>query len=111
MTGSTGRPTIAVLGAGKIGEALLSGLLGGGRRVDELMFTERNAERAHELTARYGIRAVDVAVAAKDADVLVVAVKPQDIDPLLDELAPVISPPTLVVSLCAGLPTALYERR
>jgi pyrroline-5-carboxylate reductase len=111
MTGSTGRPTIAVLGAGKIGEALLSGLLGGGRRVDELMFTERNAERAHELTTRYGIRAVDVAVAAKDADVLVVAVKPQDIDPLLDELAPVISPPTLVVSLCAGLPTALYERR
>jgi pyrroline-5-carboxylate reductase len=111
MTGSTRRPTIAVLGAGKIGEALLSGLLGGGRRVDELMFTERHDERARELSTRYGIRAVTVAVAAKEADVLVVAVKPQDIDPLLDELVPVISPPTLVVSLCAGLPTALYERR
>ena len=111
MTGSTRRPTIAVLGAGKIGEALLSGLLGGGRRVDELMFTERHDERVRELSTRYGIRAVTVAVAAKEADVLVVAVKPQDIDPLLDELVPVISPPTLVVSLCAGLPTALYERR
>ncbi|HEU5469807.1 MAG TPA: pyrroline-5-carboxylate reductase [Actinophytocola sp.] len=111
MTAATGRPTIAVLGAGKIGEALLSGLLGGGRRVDELMFTERHAERAKELTRRYGIRAVDIAVAAAEADVLVVAVKPQDIEPLLDELAPLISPPTLVVSLCAGLPTALYERR
>ena len=111
MTGSEGRPTIAVLGAGKIGEALLSGLLHGGRRVEELMFSERHPERAAEMTTRYGIRAVDVAAAAKEADVLIVAVKPQDIDPLLDELAAVISPPTLVVSLCAGLPTALYERR
>jgi len=111
MTGTEGRPVIAVLGAGKIGEALLSGLLSSGRRVEELMFSERHAERAAELTTRYGLRAVDVATAAKDADVLIVAVKPQDIDPLLDELAAVISPPTLVVSLCAGLPTALYERR
>ena len=111
MTGSDERPVIAVLGAGKIGEALLSGLLSSGRRVEELMFSERHAERSAELTTRYGLRAVDVATAAKDADVLIVAVKPQDIDPLLDELASVISPPTLVVSLCAGLPTALYERR
>ena len=102
---------IAVLGAGKIGEALLSGLLHSGRPVEELMFSERHTDRAAELTSRYGIRAVDVVTAAKDADVIIVAVKPQDIDPLLDELAPAISPPTLVVSLCAGLPTALYERR
>lgn len=111
MTGTEERPVVAVLGAGKIGEALLSGLLSSGRTQNELMFTERHGERAAELTTKYGLRAVDVATAAKEADVLVVAVKPQDIDPLLDELAPVISPPTLVVSLCAGLPTALYERR
>ncbi|HEV8557232.1 MAG TPA: pyrroline-5-carboxylate reductase [Actinophytocola sp.] len=111
MTANGERPTIAVLGAGKIGEALLSGLLSAGRRVDELMFTERHADRAAEMSKRYGLRGVDVATAAHEADVLVVAVKPQDIEPLLDELAPVISPPTLVVSLCAGLPTALYERR
>ncbi len=103
--------SIAVLGAGKIGEALLSGLLTGGRRVDDLMFTERHPERAAELTQRYGFRAVDVPTAAKDADVIVVAVKPQDIDPLLDELAPAVDKDTLIVSLCAGLPTSLYERR
>ncbi len=105
------RPAIAVLGAGKIGEALLSGLLAGGRRPDELMFTERHPERAAELTTRYGVRGVDVATAAKEAGVLVVAVKPQDIDPLLDELVPAADEDTLVVSLCAGLPTSLYERR
>jgi pyrroline-5-carboxylate reductase len=103
--------SIAVLGAGKIGEALLSGLLTGGRQANDLMFTERHQDRAAELTTRYGIRAVDVPTAAKEATVLVVAVKPQDIEPLLDELAPHVGPDTLIVSLCAGLPTSLYERR
>jgi pyrroline-5-carboxylate reductase len=103
--------TVAVLGAGKIGEALLSGLLQAGRAPDDLLFTERYPVRATELTRRYGVRGVDVKTAAELADVLVVAVKPQDIEPLLDDLAPVLRPETLVVSLCAGLPTALYERR
>ncbi|HWE89527.1 MAG TPA: pyrroline-5-carboxylate reductase [Pseudonocardiaceae bacterium] len=103
--------TIAVLGAGKIGEALLSGLLQAGRKADELLFTERYPQRCDELTAQYGVRGVTVTDAAEQAGVLVVAVKPQDIEPLLAELATVIRPGTLVVSLCAGLPTALYERR
>ncbi|MBM7770497.1 pyrroline-5-carboxylate reductase [Actinokineospora baliensis] len=111
MTEANARPVIAVLGAGKIGEALLSGLLHGGRQADELLFTERSAGRCAQLTDTYGIDAVDVPTAAKTADVLVVAVKPQDIDPLLDDLAASVSPDTLIVSLCAGLPTALFERR
>ena len=102
--------SIAILGAGKIGEALLSGLLDGGHDVDELMFTEHHPERVRELTERYGVRAVAVDEAVKLADVLVVAVKPQDIDPILAELAPRVTPETLVVSMCAGLPTSLYER-
>ncbi|MTD56716.1 pyrroline-5-carboxylate reductase [Amycolatopsis pithecellobii] len=103
--------TIAVLGAGKIGEALLAGLLQAGRDAEDLLFTERHPDRAAELTARYGIAKVEIDEAAKRADVLVVAVKPQDIDPVLTELAPVVGPSSLVVSLCAGLPTSLYERR
>ncbi|SMD06016.1 pyrroline-5-carboxylate reductase [Lentzea albidocapillata] len=102
---------IAVLGAGKIGEALLSGLLQGGRAASDLMFTEKHESRARALTEQYGFEAVTVSGAAAQADVLVVAVKPQDIEPLLVELAPVLRPGTLIVSLCAGLPTALYERR
>ena len=101
---------IAVLGAGKIGEALLAGLLAAGQPAGELCFTERHPERARELTARHGVAAVDVAQAAARAEVLVVAVKPQDIDPLLAELAAAVAPGTLVVSLCAGLPTSLYEK-
>lgn len=103
--------TIAVLGAGKIGEALLSGLLAAGRSADDLMLTERYPERAAQLELTYAVRAVDIATAAREAGVLVVAVKPQDVDPLLEQLAGLIDERTLVVSLCAGLPTALYERR
>ena len=51
---------VAVLGAGKIGEALLSGLLQAGRSADDLLFTERYPERSAELTKRYGVRSVDV---------------------------------------------------
>jgi pyrroline-5-carboxylate reductase len=101
---------IAVLGAGKIGEALLAGLLAAGRTPDELVFTERHPERAAELTARLGVAAVGTGAAAEKADVIVVAVKPQDIAPVLAELAAALQPGTLVVSLCAGLPTALFEK-
>jgi pyrroline-5-carboxylate reductase len=100
---------IAVLGAGKIGEALLAGLLAAGQPADELVFTERHPERAAELTARHGVASVAVPAAAEHAEVVVVAVKPQDIVPVLAELAPALRPGTLVVSLCAGLPTSLFE--
>jgi pyrroline-5-carboxylate reductase len=100
---------IAVLGAGKIGEALLAGLLASGSRADDLVFTERHPERAAELTLRLGVAAATVPEAAARADVVVVAVKPQDIVPVLAELAPELRSGTLVVSLCAGLPTSLFE--
>lgn len=101
---------IAVVGAGKIGESLLAGLLAAGRDPSELMFTERYPERAAQLSKQLGVDAVDVADAGAAADVIVVAVKPQDIDPVLAELGPAIRAGVLVVSLCAGLPTALYEQ-
>ncbi len=100
-----------MLGAGKMGEALLAGLVKSGHPIDRLWFTERHPERVREVAERHGVGPVDVPGAAKAADVLVVAVKPQDIEPLLAELEPAIRPGTLVVSLCAGLTTALFERR
>lgn len=75
------------------------------------MFSERYEERAQQLTARYGARHVTAAAAAADADVLLVAVKPQDIHPLVDEIAPALAPDTLVVSVAGGIPTSFYESR
>jgi pyrroline-5-carboxylate reductase len=102
--------TIAVIGAGKIGETLLSGLLRSGWPAERLMATTRRPERAEELATRYGIKVVGNDVAAAQADVLAVAVKPQDAAALMADLAPLVPEDKLVVSLCAGLPTSFFAK-
>jgi pyrroline-5-carboxylate reductase len=102
--------TVAVIGAGKIGEVLLSGLLRSGWPVDRLLATARRADRAEELTSRYGIRVVDNDVAVVEADVLAIAVKPQDAATLLADLGAKVPAGKLVVSLCAGLPTSFFTK-
>jgi pyrroline-5-carboxylate reductase len=104
-----GMGTVAIFGAGVMGETLLSGLLRAGRSPDELVITERRAERAAELAERYGVRALDNAEAAAGADTLVVVVKPQDMAALLDEIGPHVGPGDLVVSLAAGITTTFLE--
>ena len=70
---------VAILGGGKMGEALLSGLLRSGRSPDEIMVTARREERAAELAETYGVQtALDNQEAVAWTKVLVLAVKPQD---------------------------------
>jgi len=102
---------IAVIGAGKMGEALVSGLLKAGTSPDDLIITERYEERANELSQRYGVKSVSNADAAAQAETIVLAVKPQDMDALLVELAPVVTPDRLIVTIAAGITTAAIERR
>jgi pyrroline-5-carboxylate reductase len=102
--------TVAVLGAGKIGEVLLSGLLRSGWPAGRLMATTRRPERTRELGDRYGIRVLDNPAAVIEADVLAIAVKPQDAGTLLAELGPLVPAHKLVISLCAGLPTTFFAK-
>jgi pyrroline-5-carboxylate reductase len=102
---------IAVLGTGKMGEALLSGMLRAGRSPADLLFTVRRPDRAELLRDRYGVDAVSNAEAAKSADTLLLTVKPQDMGVLLEELAPHVPQDRLVVSVAAGKTTAFIEQR
>ena len=102
---------IAILGTVKMGEALLSGLLRAGRDPSAVVAAVRRDERAAELRDRYGIQVADAATAAKQADTLVLAVKPQDMGRLLDEIAPMVPEDTLVISVAAGITTAFIARR
>ena len=70
---------IAILGTGKMGEALLSGLLRAGRPPSEVAVVVRREARGDELRAAYGVPVVSAEEAAKNAATLVVAVKPQDV--------------------------------
>jgi pyrroline-5-carboxylate reductase len=104
---------VAVLGAGTIGEALIAGLLGSGwREPGEIVASARRDERAAELGERLGIKATLSNVeAAAGAALVVIAVKPQDFDTLLGEIAPAITPEQTVLSVAAAIPTAAIEER
>lgn len=102
-------PSTAIIGAGVMGETLLSGLVRAGRRVDRLLVGEKRPDRAAELEERYGVSVVSNVDAASKADTLALVVKPQDMGDVLAEIAPVLRPGQLVVSLAAGITTAFIE--
>jgi pyrroline-5-carboxylate reductase len=103
--------TVAILGAGVMGETVLSGLLRAGRSVDDVVITERRPERAVELAERYGVEVLGNVEAAASADTVVLVVKPQDVAGLLAEIRDVVAPGKLVVSMAAGIATAFVEQR
>ncbi len=104
---------VAVLGAGTIGEALIAGLISGGwRKPDEIVATGRREERVNELREKLGVEAtLSNTDAVADAALIVIAVKPQDFDVLLEEIAPVVSPDQTVLSVAAAIPTTAIEER
>jgi pyrroline-5-carboxylate reductase len=102
---------IAVLGAGQMGEALISGLLRAGVAPAEVTAAARRDDRARQLRDSYGIEVVGAQVAAEQADTLVITVKPQDMGALLDQIAPGMSGDKLVISVAAGITTSFIERR
>lgn len=101
----------AIIGAGVMGETLLSGLVRAGRRVDDLLVGEKRGERARELEERYGVTVVGNVAAAQKADTVALVVKPQDMSDVLDEISPHLRPGQLVVSLAAGITTGFIESR
>jgi pyrroline-5-carboxylate reductase len=104
---------VAFLGGGRMGEALVSGLIrSGGRSADEIVVTARREERARELVDRYGISATTSNADAVDrAEVLVLMVKPQDMEALLEQIADRVTAEQLVISFAAGIRTSFVERR
>jgi pyrroline-5-carboxylate reductase len=104
---------VAFLGAGKMGEALVSGLIrAGGRSPDEIMVTARREERARELSERHGVAStLSNQEAASWAPTLVLTVKPQDMEDLLDQVGSAVAEEHLVISFAAGIRTSFIEHR
>jgi pyrroline-5-carboxylate reductase len=102
---------IAILGTGKMGEAVLSGLLRAGRPAADVAAVVRRAARGDELSAAYGVPVVSAREAAKSAATLVIAVKPADVGGMLDEIADLVTASQLVISVAAGITTSFIEQR
>jgi pyrroline-5-carboxylate reductase len=103
------RRRLALLGAGVMGETVLSGLVRAGWDPGDLVATDRRPERVVELEAAYGITMTDNVGAVAGASTVVLVVKPQDMRGLLAEIAPALHADALVVSLAAGVDTATLE--
>ena len=101
---------IAVLGAGQMGEALISGLLRAGCPPATVVAAVRRADRAEALREAYGIEVLGATAAARRAETLLITVKPQDMAALLDEIRAEVTVGKLVISVAAGITTAFIGR-
>jgi pyrroline-5-carboxylate reductase len=104
---------IAFLGSGNMAEALVKGLVRA-RVVDplEVICSDTREVRGAELTARYGVRFVaSNRSAAAEASIVVLSVKPQVLDTVLNEISAEITERKLLISIAAGVPVAAIERK
>ncbi len=104
---------IAFLGTGNMAEAMVKGLLRAGTAAkEEILCTEPRPERREEIASRYGVLVTgDNRAATEQADVVVLSVKPQVMDALLEEIAPAIDHRKLVISIAAGISIAKIARK
>lgn len=93
---------IGVIGAGVMGEALISALISAGVNPSSITISEKREDRAEELVDKYGIVVKDLEANVSKAQVLLLVVKPQDIATVLTDIKSSIHHSTLVVSFAAG---------
>ncbi len=107
------RLRIAVLGAGKLGETLVRGLIAAELvRAGDVTVTAGHPERSRELARRLGVRAASSNSAAiEHAQVVLLCVKPQQVGRVVDEIAPRLQRSQLLVSAAASMSTAFIEKR
>src|ERR1041384_6143020 len=103
--------SIGMLGAGHMAGALIRGLLASKSvKPEQIVASDVRADHLKELEAQYGIKTyTDNQQLAAWANVVVLAVKPQVIDRVLDQMADSFAPDTLLVSIAAGAPIRSLE--
>ncbi len=96
-----------------MGQALLGGLLATGwRKPEDVVVTARRQERLQELSSAYEIETtLDNAAAVAGAEIIVIAVKPQDIEALLSEISSQVTPDQTVLSFVAAISSGFIETR
>jgi len=100
---------VGLIGVGNMGQALLVALLKAGADPAKIKFAVRRSERNHEIEERYGITAASVEEMAAESDVLMLIVKPQDLESIMERCAPNLKQDALVISFLAGKKIATIE--
>ena len=93
---------VGVIGAGVMGEALISALISSGLSAQLITISEKRIDRRDELISTYGIKASDLADNVASAQAILLVVKPQDMAGALEEIRATINPEAVVISFAAG---------
>jgi len=101
---------IGFIGGGNMAEAIIKGLLASGVKADAILVSEPLQQRRDFLTSTYAVVVEgDNLDTARQADIIILAVKPQMAGSVLSTLEPAISGDTLVISIMAGISTTFIE--
>jgi pyrroline-5-carboxylate reductase len=100
---------VGLIGVGVMGEALISGLISSRFPKAQIVFTEKRADRAREISSKYGAREVDLTELAKTSDVVLLVVKPQDLAQLLASINGSLKKSATIVSFAAGKTTGFIS--
>ena len=100
---------VGLVGVGNMGEALLVALLKAGAPAENISFAVRRPERSAEIVAQYGITGATIAQMAATSDVLMIIVKPYDLEVVMEQLRPELKSGVLVISFLAGKKIATLE--
>lgn len=105
-------PRVSVIGAGVMGATLITALRVAGWPQDRITVATRSEGRAKSVREDHGVVVeLDASLVVGDAEAIILAVKPQDMGALLDQIGDKVKPGTLVVTVAAALPTSFYEAR
>jgi pyrroline-5-carboxylate reductase len=104
---------VGIIGGGKMGGVLVQGMISRGiRTAADIIVADIDRKRLEELQKTYGaIVTEDGKEAVKKAEIVILAVKPQNMAELLDTLSGVITPSKLIISIVAGIPIQFIEDR
>ncbi|MCP3030135.1 pyrroline-5-carboxylate reductase [Halobacillus sp. A1] len=108
------KQTIAFLGAGSMAEAMISGMVESGSiPAHQIIVTNRsNQDRLNEIQSKYGVRTVlKDDLNYSEVDQFILAMKPKDIDAVLEDLRYRIDSDQVLVSVLAGISTSYMEDR
>lgn len=108
--------TVAILGSGSMGSAILSGMVRHGIKKEKIKVTTRKVESTDALAKKFGVIAYATgyqpnanSLAVEGAQIVLLAIKPANVIEVLEQIKAVISKDALVISVAAGVTTATIE--
>jgi pyrroline-5-carboxylate reductase len=102
---------IAFIGGGNMAEALIKGMIAAGTAASgHILVTDVSADRLAHLNQKYGVARKGNSEAAREADIIILCVKPQVVERVLVEITSAVDDQKLVVSIAAGIATVKIEK-